>query len=73
MTGRDEFTGSRTNRAGAAPDGPVGGGRLPALEAALADARDLPDGPDRQVALERLAERADAAGDVRSGWTPGSR
>ncbi|MBQ1036619.1 YbjN domain-containing protein [Micromonospora sp. C81] len=67
MTGRDEFTGSRTNRAGAAPDGPVGGGRLPALEAALADARDLPDGPDRQVTLERLAERADAAGDVRSG------
>ncbi|MEU7653810.1 YbjN domain-containing protein [Micromonospora taraxaci] len=42
-------------------------GRLPALEAALADARDLPDGPPRQVALERLAERADAAGDVRSG------
>ncbi|WP_412768999.1 YbjN domain-containing protein [Micromonospora zamorensis] len=67
MTGRDEFTGSRTDRAGAAPDGPVGGGRLPALEAALADARDLPDGPARQVALERLAERADAAGDVRSG------
>ncbi|MET8200574.1 YbjN domain-containing protein [Micromonospora taraxaci] len=37
------------------------------MEAALADARDLPDGPPRQVALERLAERADAAGDVRSG------
>ncbi|WP_240639004.1 YbjN domain-containing protein [Micromonospora ureilytica] len=37
------------------------------MEAALADARDLPDGPARQVALERLAERADAAGDVRSG------
>ncbi|WP_256482610.1 YbjN domain-containing protein [Micromonospora sp. RHAY321] len=34
---------------------------------ALADARDLPDGPGRLVALERLAERADAAGDVRSG------
>nr|WP_229687476.1 YbjN domain-containing protein [Micromonospora parathelypteridis] len=40
---------------------------MPELEAALADARDLPDGPARQVALERLAERADAAGDVRSG------
>ncbi|MFI6780897.1 YbjN domain-containing protein [Micromonospora sp. NPDC050276] len=40
---------------------------MPALGAALADARDLPDGPARQVALERLAERADAAGDVRSG------
>ncbi|MEV4122192.1 YbjN domain-containing protein [Micromonospora sp. NPDC049645] len=65
MTGRDEFTGSRTGTP------PTGGGlargRVPALEAALADARDLPDGPARQVALERLAERADAAGDVRSG------
>ncbi|MFE9192453.1 YbjN domain-containing protein [Micromonospora sp. NPDC007208] len=37
------------------------------MEAALAEARDLPDSPARQVALERLAERADAAGDVRSG------
>ncbi|MFF0317019.1 YbjN domain-containing protein [Micromonospora sp. NPDC005252] len=37
-----------------------------ALVAALADARDLPDGPGRLVALERVAERADAAGDVRS-------
>ncbi|MDG4808445.1 YbjN domain-containing protein [Micromonospora sp. WMMD1120] len=37
------------------------------MAAALADARDLPDGPARQVALERLAERADAAGDVRYG------
>ncbi|MEV4826041.1 YbjN domain-containing protein [Micromonospora sp. NPDC049274] len=35
--------------------------------AALADARDLPDGPGRLVALERVAERADAAEDVRSG------
>ncbi|MCX5070623.1 YbjN domain-containing protein [Micromonospora lupini] len=34
--------------------------------AALADARDLPDAPGRLVALERVAERADAAGDVRS-------
>ncbi|MEU7804345.1 YbjN domain-containing protein [Micromonospora arborensis] len=73
MTGRDEFTGSSTDRAAhpdmphAAPVGWVGGGRLPALEAALTDARDLPDGPARQVTLERLAERADAAGDVRSG------
>ena len=67
MTGRDEFTGSRTDRAGRRPTAAVGGGRLPALEAALAEARDLPDGPARQVTLERLAERADAAGDVRSG------
>ncbi|MEU4469874.1 YbjN domain-containing protein [Micromonospora sp. NPDC023888] len=37
------------------------------MAAALSDARDLPDGPARQVALERLAERADATGDVRSG------
>ncbi|MEU8183098.1 YbjN domain-containing protein [Micromonospora sp. NPDC049044] len=37
------------------------------MAVALADARDLPDGPARQVALERLAERADATGDVRSG------
>ncbi|WP_410813312.1 YbjN domain-containing protein [Micromonospora sp. 067-2] len=40
--------------------------RVPALVTALADARDLPDGPGRLVALERLAERADAAGDLRS-------
>ncbi|TNH28911.1 YbjN domain-containing protein [Micromonospora orduensis] len=40
--------------------------RDPALVSALADARDLPDGPDRLLALERLAERADAAGDLRS-------
>ncbi|MFF5179152.1 YbjN domain-containing protein [Micromonospora sp. NPDC000316] len=40
--------------------------RVPALVAALVDARDLPDGPARLVALERVAERADAAGDVRS-------
>ncbi|MGI5522784.1 YbjN domain-containing protein [Micromonospora sp. CA-259024] len=73
MTGRDEFTGRRTDRTDH-PDAPhagpvdrLGEGRLPALNAALADARDLPDGPARQVALERLAERADAAGDVRSG------
>ncbi|MGW3889507.1 YbjN domain-containing protein [Micromonospora chokoriensis] len=67
MTGRDEFTG---NRPGTPPTGAAdrpAQGRLPALAAALADARDLPDGPPRQVALERLAERADAAGDVRSG------
>ncbi|MBQ1016313.1 YbjN domain-containing protein [Micromonospora sp. D93] len=65
MTGRDEFTGSRT---GTPPTGPGDRlARVPALETALADARDLPDGPARQVALERLAERADAAGDVRSG------
>ncbi|MET8528056.1 YbjN domain-containing protein [Micromonospora sp. NPDC005172] len=40
--------------------------RDPALSNALADARDLPDGPDRLLVLERLAERADAAGDLRS-------
>lgn len=73
MTGRDEFTERRSDRAGhhgtphAGPVDRVGGERVPALEAALADARDLPDGPTRQVALERLAERADAAGDIRSG------
>ncbi|MBM0279749.1 YbjN domain-containing protein, partial [Micromonospora sp. STR1s_6] len=71
MTGRDEFTGSRTDRtapAGVPSTGDrVTPGPVPALAAALADARDLPDGPARQVALERLAERADAAGDVRSG------
>ncbi|MGC4878922.1 YbjN domain-containing protein [Micromonospora sp. DT43] len=37
------------------------------MVAALADARDLPDGSGRLVALERVAERADAAEDVRSG------
>ncbi|MGC5290240.1 YbjN domain-containing protein [Micromonospora sp. DT231] len=70
MTGRDEFTGSRTDRAGhrdAPPTGPVDPAAPPALAVALSDARDLPDGPARQVALERLAERADATGDVRSG------
>ncbi|WP_435819416.1 YbjN domain-containing protein [Micromonospora violae] len=67
MTGRDEFTGSRTGTPPLGPGDRLGPGRVPALEAALADARDLPDGPARQVALERLAERADAAGDVRSG------
>ncbi|MGW5579743.1 YbjN domain-containing protein [Micromonospora chokoriensis] len=67
MTGRDEFTGHRTGTPPTGADDRPAPGRLPALEAALADARDLPDGPQRQVALERLAERADAAGDVRSG------
>ncbi|WP_435821832.1 YbjN domain-containing protein [Micromonospora taraxaci] len=67
MTGRDEFTGNRTGTPPTGADDRPALGRLPALEAALADARDLPDGPPRQVALERLAERADAAGDVRSG------
>ncbi|MFF4879043.1 YbjN domain-containing protein [Micromonospora sp. NPDC000668] len=73
MTGREESTGSRTDRAvdpGTPQAGPrdrVADRRVPALVAALADARDLPDGPGRLVALERLAERADAAGDVRSG------
>ncbi|WP_435821749.1 YbjN domain-containing protein [Micromonospora taraxaci] len=67
MTGRDEFTGNRTGTPPTGADDRPAPGRLPALEAALADARDLPDGPPRQVALERLAERADAAGDVRSG------
>ncbi|MBY8871071.1 YbjN domain-containing protein [Micromonospora sp. PLK6-60] len=33
---------------------------------ALADARDQPDGPARQAALERLATRADAQGDART-------
>ncbi|MFJ2083023.1 YbjN domain-containing protein [Micromonospora chokoriensis] len=67
MTGRDEFTGNRTGTPPTGADDRPAPNRLPALEAALADARDLPDGPPRQVALERLAERADAAGDVRSG------
>ncbi|WP_435795421.1 YbjN domain-containing protein [Micromonospora taraxaci] len=67
MTGRDEFTGNRTGTPPTGADDRPAPGRQPALEAALADARDLPDGPPRQVALERLAERADAAGDVRSG------
>ncbi|MFC4018080.1 YbjN domain-containing protein [Micromonospora sp. GCM10011542] len=39
----------------------------PALVAALADARDLPDGTARVAALEQIAGRADAAGDVKSG------
>ncbi|WP_442929606.1 YbjN domain-containing protein [Micromonospora sp. WMMC250] len=67
MTGRDEFTGHCPGTPPTGADDSPAPGRLPALEAALADARDLPDGPPRQVALERLAERADAAGDVRSG------
>ncbi|MFC5927170.1 YbjN domain-containing protein [Micromonospora vulcania] len=73
MTSREESTGSRTDRPGgteartaAGPGDRVAGRRVPALVAALADARDLPDGPGRLVALERLAERADAADDVRS-------
>ncbi|MEV0152294.1 YbjN domain-containing protein [Micromonospora sp. NPDC050686] len=36
------------------------------LVAALADARDQPDGPGRQAALDRLATRADAQGDPRT-------
>ncbi|WP_435817712.1 YbjN domain-containing protein [Micromonospora parva] len=67
MTGRDESTGNRTGTPPTGPGDRLARGRVPALEAALADARDLPDGPARQVALERLAERADGAGDVRSG------
>ncbi|MEU5904883.1 YbjN domain-containing protein [Micromonospora sp. NPDC047467] len=69
MTGRDEATGSRTERAGepgASGTGSRAAARAPALVAALVDARDQPDGPARLVALERVAERADAAGDVRS-------
>ncbi|MEH1028894.1 YbjN domain-containing protein [Micromonospora profundi] len=67
MTGRDEATGSRTDPPGV----PYAGDRLAprrvaALVAALVDARDLPDGPVRLAALERVAEQADAAGDVRS-------
>lgn len=70
MTGRDEFTGSRTDRADGSGDPdltrrpPVQ--RDPVLVSALADARDLPDGPARLLALERLAERADSSGDLRS-------
>ncbi|MCG5437418.1 hypothetical protein [Micromonospora foliorum] len=59
MTGRDEFIGSRTGTPPTGPGDRLTRGRVPALEAALAEARDLPDGPARQVALERLAERAD--------------
>ncbi|WP_435818598.1 YbjN domain-containing protein [Micromonospora lupini] len=66
MTGREETTGSRTDRADGPSDGRATGQSSAALVAALADARDLPDAPGRLVALERVAERADAAGDVRS-------
>ncbi|CCH16671.1 conserved hypothetical protein [Micromonospora lupini str. Lupac 08] len=66
MTGREETTGSRTDRADDPSDGRVAGQSSAALVAALADARDLPDAPGRLVALERVAERADATGDVRS-------
>ncbi|SCE75004.1 Putative sensory transduction regulator [Micromonospora coriariae] len=69
MTGREESTSSRTDDPGAARSGPanrVAVRRVPALVTALTDARDLPDGPGRLVALERLAERADAAGDART-------
>ncbi|WBB70950.1 YbjN domain-containing protein [Micromonospora sp. WMMD812] len=41
-------------------------GRDRDLVAALADARDRPDGPARLVELERIAARADASGDDRS-------
>ncbi|MFE0528166.1 YbjN domain-containing protein [Micromonospora parva] len=67
MSGRDGSTGNRNRTPPTGPGDRLARGRVPALEAALADARDLPDGPARLVALERLAERADAAGDVRSG------
>nr|WP_243709633.1 YbjN domain-containing protein [Micromonospora sp. 15K316] len=48
-----------------------GPGRAPAgrnreLIDALAEARDLPDGPERLMELERIATAADAAGDDRS-------
>ncbi|MBQ0900804.1 YbjN domain-containing protein [Micromonospora sp. U21] len=69
MTGREESTSSRTDDPGAPGTGPadrVAVRRVPALVTALADARDLPDGSGRLVALERLAERADAAGDART-------
>jgi hypothetical protein len=69
VTGREETTGSRTDRAHAPAGGNDGrsvGQRVPALVSALADARDLPDGSGRLAALERVAERADAAADVRS-------
>ena len=36
------------------------------LAAALADARDRPDGPERCAELERIASRADATGDPRT-------
>ncbi|MFC3505127.1 YbjN domain-containing protein [Micromonospora krabiensis] len=41
-------------------------GRNRDLLAALAEARDLPDGPPRLVELERIAAQADACGDDRS-------
>ncbi|SIN38841.1 YbjN domain-containing protein [Micromonospora cremea] len=69
MTGREESTSSRTDDPGAPGAGPADRAavrRVPALVTALADARDLPDGSGRLVALEGLAERADAAGDART-------
>jgi hypothetical protein len=60
VTGREEHAAGVTGREG--PDAAD-----PALAAALADARDLPDGAARVVALEQIAGRADAVGDVRSG------
>ncbi|MGC5380632.1 YbjN domain-containing protein [Micromonospora sp. DT68] len=67
MTGRDETTGSRTDVPGTPYAGDrVAPRRVAALVAALADARDLPDGPAHLAAVERVAEQADAAGDVRS-------
>ncbi|MGC5017780.1 YbjN domain-containing protein [Micromonospora sp. DT47] len=57
MTGRGEDAGRRVGATGH---------RDPDLVAALADARDLPDGEPRVTELERIAARADAVGDVRS-------
>ncbi|WP_446213230.1 YbjN domain-containing protein [Micromonospora sp. IBSANI012] len=42
-------------------------GRVPELVAALADARDMPDGEARFAELDRIAARADALGDAHSG------
>ncbi|SCG52642.1 Putative sensory transduction regulator [Micromonospora halophytica] len=42
------------------------GAPAPELVAALADARDMPDGEARFAELERIAARADALGDARS-------
>ncbi|RLP79466.1 YbjN domain-containing protein [Micromonospora sp. BL4] len=66
MTGREESTSSRTDDPGAPGTDRVAVRRVPALVTALTDAWDLPDGPGRLLALERLAERADAAGDART-------
>ncbi|MFF5171112.1 YbjN domain-containing protein [Micromonospora sp. NPDC000089] len=64
MTGRGGDPARDTG--GPTRDSGLAGGRDPGLVAALAEARDLPDGEPQLTELERIATRADTVGDPRS-------